>query len=193
MGTRLQQDSVLAARGCHHAATIPPLDNIRCNDYIQIVPGKLLTELQQTKPFELIEEEAILNIARTAEVIGQRTAGFLREYQLSSSQYNVLRILRGAGEAGATCSQIGERMVSHDPDITRLLDRMEWRGLIARERSKQDRRVVVTTISVDGLALLATIDEPLRRFARDRMGKVSTVDLESLIGQLEQIRELFAQ
>jgi DNA-binding MarR family transcriptional regulator len=157
------------------------------------VPGKLLTELQQTKPFELIEEEALLNIARTAEVIGQRTAEFMREYQLSPAQYNVLRILRGAGEAGATCSGIGERMVSHDPDITRLLDRLEGRGLIARERSRQDRRVVVTTISSEGLALLGSIDEPLRKFARDRMGKVSKVDLESLIGQLEQIRELFAQ
>lgn len=155
--------------------------------------GKLLAEIKQTKPFELLEEEAVLNIARTAEVLGQRTAEFLREHQLSAAQYNVLRILRGAGESGATCSQIAERMISHDPDITRLLDRMETRGLISRARSKEDRRVVITTISPEGLVLLGGIDEPLRNYLRGRMGKVSRASLETLIGQLEQIRELFAE
>jgi len=157
------------------------------------VPGKLVQEIHQTKPFELIEEEALLNITRTAEVIGQRTTEFLRGHQLSPAQYNVLRILRGAGEAGATCSQISERMISRDPDITRLLDRMEARALLRRERSKEDRRVVVTTISAEGLALLGTIDEPLRNFLRDRMRTLHRGSLESLVEQLEQIRELFSQ
>jgi DNA-binding MarR family transcriptional regulator len=172
---------------------INPLDNVRCNEHCQDVTGKLLAELQRTKPFERIEEEAVLNIARTAEVLGQRTAEFLKGYSLSAAQYNLLRILRGAGEAGATCSQIGERMVSHDPDVTRLLDRLEGRELIARQRSKEDRRVVVTTISRQGLELLSGIDTPLRNFVRDRMGRLKKADLESLIGHLEQIRELFAQ
>jgi len=155
------------------------------------VPGKLAVEIRQTKPFDAIEEEALLNIIRTAEVLGQHMAGFLRDFQLSQTQYNVLRILRGAGEAGATCSQIGDRMINHDPDITRLLDRLESRGLIARERSKEDRRVVITRISPEGLALVGSIDEPLRRHVRERMGGIGRADMERLIGQLEQVRELF--
>lgn len=155
------------------------------------MPGKLAVEIRQTKPFDAIEEEALLNIIRTAEVLGQHMAGFLRDFQLSQTQYNVLRILRGAGEAGATCSQIGDRMINHDPDITRLLDRLESRGLIARERSKEDRRVVITRISPEGLALVGSIDEPLRRHVRERMGGIGRADMERLIGQLEQVRELF--
>ena len=96
------------------------------------MPGKLQDEIHQTRPFDVIEEEAMLNVMRTAEVLQRIIADFLKEFDLSAVQYNVLRILRGAGTAGATCSQIGERLLTHDPDITRLLDRMELRGLIER-------------------------------------------------------------
>ena len=154
--------------------------------------GKLITEIKQTKPFDLVEEEAVLDIARTAEVLGQIMAEFMRDYQLSPTQYNVLRILRGAGEAGATCSQIGERMISHDPDITRLLDRLESRGLIARERCKEDRRVVKTRITQEGSGLLGRIDDPLRTLLRARLGGIGESRLSALIDQLEQIRDLFA-
>jgi DNA-binding MarR family transcriptional regulator len=157
------------------------------------MPGRLQAEIRQTKPFAMIEEEAVLNIARTAEVLGQGLSTLLRDYELTQTQYNVLRILRGAGEAGATCSQISERMINRDPDITRLLDRLETRGLVGRERSKEDRRVVVTTITAQGLALLGGLDEPLRNYLRDRMGKMDRAGLEHLIGQLEQIRELFEE
>jgi DNA-binding MarR family transcriptional regulator len=119
-------------------------------------------------------------------------AEFMREYQLSATQYNVLRILRGAGEAGVTCSQIGERMISHDPDITRLLDRLESRGLIARERCKEDRRVVKTRITQEGSGLLGRIDDPLRTLLRARLGGIGESRLSALIDQLEQIRDLFA-
>ena len=103
--------------------------------------GRLLAEIRQSKPFDMVEEEAVLNIHRTAEVLGQASAEFLKDYKLSHTQYNVLRILRGAGPDGATCSGIAERMITRDPDITRLLDRLEGRGLVARERSREDRRV----------------------------------------------------
>ena len=155
------------------------------------MPGKLLAEIQQTKPFELIEQEAVLNIMRTAEVLSRHNGAFLREYQLSEAQYNVLRILRGAEPTGATCSQIGERMITRDPDITRLLDRLESRGLVNRERSKEDRRVVVSRISAAGLTLLGAMDEPLRKVLRDRMGRMGRDSLQTLIGQLEQVRDLF--
>jgi DNA-binding MarR family transcriptional regulator len=155
------------------------------------VPGKLAAEIQQTKPFASLEEEAVLNILRTAEVLGQASAAFLREYDLSSTQYNVLRILRGAEPAGATCSQVSDRMINHDPDITRLLDRLESRNFITRDRSKEDRRVVITRITPSGLELLSRIDRPLRAFLKARLGKFDQPGLTSLIGQLEQIREFF--
>jgi len=155
------------------------------------VAGKLLAEIRQNKPFELPEEEAVLNVHRTAEVLGQAMADFLRDYQLSHTQYNVLRILRGAEPDGATCSGIAERMITRDPDITRLLDRMETRMLVARERSREDRRVVITRITAAGLELVGSIDEPLRQFLRARMGSMDRQDLAGLIGQLEQLRELF--
>jgi DNA-binding MarR family transcriptional regulator len=153
------------------------------------VAGKLIAEIKQTKPFDLLEEEAVLNIARTAEVLGRSIAEFLRDYRLSPAQYNVLRILRGAGGAGATCSQIGERMINLDPDITRLSDRLESRGLIVRERSQQDRRVVIARIAPEGLSVLSGIDEPLRDFLRGRLAGLGRQGLSDMIDRLEQIRE----
>jgi len=170
-------------------ATKDPLDNSRYNEYIWVVPGKLAVEIQQTKPFALLEEEAALNIMRTAEVLGKASACFLREYDLSPTQYNVLRILRGAEPTGATCSQIADRMINHDPDITRLLDRLEARGFLTRDRSKEDRRVVRARISSAGLEVVARIDRPLRAFLKANLGQLDQPGLTSLIGQLEQIRE----
>ena len=118
-------------------------------------------------------------------------ASFLRAWDLTAAQYNVLRILRGAGETGATCSQISERMISRDPDITRLLDRLEARGLLTRERGKEDRRVVMTRISPEGLRLIGGIDEPLRELTRKRLGGLDKSALATLIEQLEQVRSLF--
>ena len=153
--------------------------------------GKLQAEIHQTRPFETIEEEAVLNIVRTAEILQRTIADFLKEFDLSPVQYNVLRILRGAGAAGATCSQIGERLLTHDPDITRLLDRMDARGLISRERSSTDRRAIITCISKDGLRLADSIDEPIRALTRSRMGQFGRDALAGLIAELEQVREAF--
>jgi DNA-binding MarR family transcriptional regulator len=155
------------------------------------VPGKLQAEIKQTRPFDLIEAEAMLNIIRTAEVLQRFTTDFLKPFDLSPTQYNVLRILRGAGAEGATCSQIGERLVTRDPDITRLLDRMETRGLIARERSSEDRRVVITRISKTGLALVDSIDQPLRSVSKAKMDKFGREALADLIEGLERVREAY--
>lgn len=155
------------------------------------MPGKLQAEIRQTRPFALIEEEAILNVIRTAAVLQHATAGFLKPFDLSPVQYNVLRILRGAGDTGATCSQIGERLVTRDPDITRLLDRMEARGLISRERSRTDRRVVMTRVSETGLTLLAGIDQPLRLLSKSKLRKFGREGLAELITALERVREAF--
>jgi len=155
------------------------------------VPGRLQAEIHQTRPFAAIEEEALLNIVRTAEVVQRMMADFLKDFDLSPAQYNVLRILRGAGTTGATCSQIGERLLTHDPDITRLLDRMEGRGLIARERSSTDRRAIITRITGDGLTLTDRIDAPIRTLTQSKMGKFGRGALTELISGLERIREAF--
>lgn len=151
--------------------------------------GKLSVEIRQSKPFASIEEEALLNLTRTHEFLQQQLTEFFKQFQLTKTQYNILRILRGAGKEGVTCSQAAERMVSADPDITRLLDRLEARKLIERERSREDRRVVVSRITADGLELLKTIDKPLAEFNKRHLGCIGARKLEQLIEILESIRE----
>jgi len=153
------------------------------------VSGRLAKEIQQTKPFRSLAEEAALNLARTNEVLGQRMNELLKEHGISHTQYNVLRILRGAHPDGVTCGQVGDRMVTHDPDITRLLDRKEIRGLVLRERSKEDRRVVVTSITQDGLKLVNLLDKPLDQFLKKQFSHLAERDLEFLIQILERLRD----
>ncbi|MGH9804447.1 MAG: MarR family winged helix-turn-helix transcriptional regulator, partial [Candidatus Acidiferrales bacterium] len=119
------------------------------------MPGKLQAEIQQRRRFRNLESEALLNILRTADGLTRAFEEAFKPSGLSSTQYNVLRILRGAGSEGLACRQVGERMITHDPDITRLLDRLEKRGLVARAR---DRRVVATRISPAGLRVLARLE-----------------------------------
>ena len=151
--------------------------------------GKLAKEIQQTKPFASLEEEALLNLGRTYEQLQQRVGEVMRQYQISSTQYNMLRILRGAGSEGLTCSQASERMVTLDPDVTRLLDRLEARSLIRRDRSKEDRRVVVTQITPEGLELLGTLQAPLCGALHQNLGHLGEAKLRQLIDLLEELRE----
>ena len=151
--------------------------------------GKLAREIQQTKPFASVEEEAFLNLGRTFELLQEKVIGLLKQYQLTSTQYNMLRILRGAGPEGLTCSQATGRMLTPDPDVTRLLDRMEARHMISRERSQEDRRVVITRITPEGLALAAEIDRPLADLLRSLMGRAGQNRLKELIDILETLRE----
>jgi DNA-binding MarR family transcriptional regulator len=156
------------------------------------VSGKLAKEIRQSKPFQSQEEEAFLNLGRTYEFLGQRVAELLKQYQLTPTQYNMLRILRGAGVAGVTCSEATERMLSPDPDITRLLDRMETQDLIRRERGKEDRRVVITRITERGLDLTNRLDKPLHELFKQHVGRVGQPRLKELIEILEGLREPLA-
>ena len=151
--------------------------------------GRLAQEIKQSKPFATVAEEAVLNVMRTAEVLQQQMTELLKPYGISETQYNVLRILRGAGECGATCTQAAERMVTRDPDMTRLLDRLETRGLVRRERSKEDRRVVVTRITPEGLDLLASLDAPIRQYLEERVGRLGPERLGQVIDLLEELRQ----
>ena len=152
------------------------------------MPGKLQKELRQAKPFASQEEEAHLNIARTAELLSSGFSETLKQSGLTSTQYNVLRILRGARPEGVSCSQISERMVTKDSDITRLLDRLEARALISRERESKDRRVIIARITEQGLRLLKELDEPVADYHRRMLGHLGEKRLATLNKLLEEAR-----
>lgn len=140
----------------------------------------LLSEIKQTKPFASTEEEVLLNLQRTAEVLGRKAVEVLKPSELTVVQYNVLRILRGAGTGGIKCSEISERLITKDSDITRLLDRLEIRHLIYRERDRKDRRVILTRITLKGAKLLAELDEPITTASRQQLAHLSREQLEQL-------------
>jgi len=150
---------------------------------------RLRSEIHQTRPFRSVEQEAFLNVLRTADHLSRSLHETLKPAGLSATQYNVLRILRGAGEEGLSCQECSARMIAHDPDVTRLLDRLEKRSLIRRERSTQDRRVVRTFITDEGLRLLAELDEPIHQLHDRQLGHLGPEKLGLLIGLLEEARK----
>jgi DNA-binding MarR family transcriptional regulator len=150
---------------------------------------RLRDEIQQHKPFDSLEQEAVLNVLRTADVLMQKIAAVLKPFQLSHSQYNVLRILRGAGSDGLACREISERMITRDPDITRLLDRLETRGLVARTRDERDRRIVMARITPEGLRLLEALDRPVAEVDRQPLQHLGAQRLRTFIKLLEAARE----
>lgn len=127
----------------------------------------------------IAEETAFLDLLRTTEALSRPVAQLLKTEDLSPPQYNILRILRGAPD-GLTCGEIAGRMVTHDPDITRLLDRLEKRKLISRTRGKIDRRVVLTRIAPDGLKLLSALDQPVLDAHRGLLGHLGPKRLQAL-------------
>ncbi len=151
--------------------------------------GKLQTELKQSKPFSTREEEVYLNIQHTAEALLWKATELFKRYELTPTQYNVLRILRGAGQEGFICREIGERMVARDPDVTKMLDRLEKRGLTLRERDQRDRRVIITRITDEGLKLLKELDPHIVENSREMLGHLGTKRLETLNELLEEARE----
>jgi DNA-binding MarR family transcriptional regulator len=143
---------------------------------------------RKRKPTPCPEEMTYLEMLRTMEALSHRFAQVLKSQDLSSTQYNVLRILRGAPE-GLPCGEIGNRMVTRDSDITRLLDRLEKRSLISRSRESKDRRTVWTRITPEGLELLACLDEPMRVAHRERLGHLGTERLKLLADLLRLARQ----
>src|ERR1700674_4717477 len=146
-------------------------------------------EIQQSKPFNTLEDEAVVALQRTADQLRWRLSEMLKEHGLSPTQYNALRILRGARDEGRACSEIAERMINRDPDITRLVDRLERRGLVARSREKRDRRVIIIRITPAGLDLLRGLDRPIEEFNRKLLGNLGERQLRTLIKLLEAARE----
>jgi DNA-binding MarR family transcriptional regulator len=135
-----------------------------------------------------VEQEAYLSIHRTADLLARAAEEAVEPSGLSGTQYNVLRILRGAGPSGLCCGEVAGRMITHDPDITRLLDRLEKRGLIVRARESTDRRVITVRITPEGLRILAELDGPIEEFHRRQLGHLGQQRLKRLIDLLNSAR-----
>jgi DNA-binding MarR family transcriptional regulator len=148
----------------------------------------LRDEIRQTRPFDSLEQEALLAIERTAAVLMHRFGDALKPHGITPTQYNVLRILRGAGPAGLCRNEIRDRLVAQVPDVTRLLDRMEHAGLVERERGEADRRLVTTRITRQGVQLLKRLDAPVLDVHRRHLGHLSAAQLRSLIDLLAVAR-----
>jgi DNA-binding MarR family transcriptional regulator len=151
--------------------------------------GRLQREIRQNRPFHSKGQEAFLSLLRTGDVVKHRFHQLFEAAGVTFQQYNVLRILRGAGEEGLATLEIGDRMIERTPGITRLLDRLEEKGLVLRERSPQDRRKVVCTISPVGLELLASLDTPVVEADDEVFRGMDEADLETLIRILDRLRD----
>ncbi len=150
--------------------------------------GRLQRELKKRRPFDSLEQEAALNITRTADRFGICFTRLFREHGLTPSQYNVLRILRGEGKP-LPILEVADRMLTAVPGITGLIDRLEAMGLLARERSTEDRRVVFVTITGSGLELLARIDAPEAALHKRLLGHLTPNELRELTRLLEKARQ----
>lgn len=152
------------------------------------LPGSLQRALLKQRAFDSVEQEATLNLLRTGDQIQNQFGRLFRRYGLTFSQYNVLRILRGEGKA-MSCLEIARRMVQVVPAMTGLLDRLERRGLVQRDRDVEDRRVVRITLTKEGGKLLGTLDEPVLGLHRRLLGHLSQRELRDLNRLLEKARE----
>ena len=149
--------------------------------------SRLQRELKKQRPFDQPEQEACLNLVRTNDQFQNRFGKLFREYGLTSSQYNVLRILRGEGQP-LPCQEIAERMVQVVPAMTGLLDRLEAQELIRRERCTQDRRVIYIEPTEKALELLAQLDQPVIALHKALMGHLTVPELKELTRLLEKAR-----
>jgi DNA-binding MarR family transcriptional regulator len=152
----------------------------------------LREEIQQARPFQSLEEEANLNLFRTVQLIAETSTQLFRQHGLTPTQYNVLRILRGAGESGLGRNDIRDRLIDRMPDVTRLLDKMEEAGLVCRQRSTTDRRCVPTLLTEKGKALVDKLDEPVAAMQHEQFGHLTPGQLHTLIETLTQIRSRLA-
>ena len=148
--------------------------------------GKAQSEVRRTlSP----ESEAFVLLLRTADALLREVEGVLKNSGLSQTQYNVLRILRGAGPAGLACREIAGRMITRDPDITRLLDRLVARGLVSRSRERRDRRLVTSRITAQASRLLKQLDEPVSSLHQWQFRRLPVRRLRLLVSLLEQARK----
>ncbi len=172
--------------------TFAPVDRLdaRCdNTYYPPMSPRLQDELKQSRPFKSLAEEAALNVARTSAVLEHALAQALKPHDITPTQYNVLRILRGAGAEGLCRNAVGERLIRNVPDVTRLLDRMEQLRVIERNREGADRRYVTTRITAKGLDLVNALDDEVQAIHHTLLGHLGEADLRRLVTLLETARD----
>ena len=150
------------------------------------MPATIGSIIKQEKPFASLEQEAFLMLARLASEMSAEHAELFKGSGITWTQYNALRILRGAEGEPLSCGEIGERMITRDSDVTRLLDRLEKQGLVDRARDEQDRRVVKTRITEQGLAVLSDLEEPIAELHRRQLGHLGEAKLRQLLSLLEE-------
>ena len=149
---------------------------------------RILDELRQTRPFPSQADEALVSLLRTTDVVRRHLGRCTDASEVTPQQYNVLRILRGAGKEGIPTLEIASRMIEQTPGITRLLDRLEAKGLVRRQRCPEDRRQVLCWITEPGLELLAELEKPVAQAAKDAFRNLSPAEIETLLGLLERLR-----
>jgi DNA-binding MarR family transcriptional regulator len=145
-------------------------------------------EIRQNRPFRSRTQEGVVGLLRTVDLVRRTLSAVVEPHGITLQQYNVLRILRGAGDDGLPTLDIAERMVERAPGITRLIDRLESKGLVKRERCAEGRRQVLCWINPAGLQLLQGLEQSMARADRDCLGMLSARDLHRLIGLLDQVR-----
>lgn len=154
----------------------------------------LYHEIRQSRPFHSLEEETYIAIRLTAQMMEEPWARYLRKTEgISPSQYNLLRILRGAGIEGRTMSEISERMINRDPDVTRLADRIVKLGLARRIRDGEDRRVVKLFITPKGLETVARLDGPVDKFLKQALGGMGAKRLKQMRDLMNEARASFRE
>jgi DNA-binding MarR family transcriptional regulator len=153
------------------------------------MPPDLQEDIRQRKPFTSLEQEAQLSVVRTASLLVDAFEQMLRPYGITATQYNVLRILRGAEPGGLCRNDLRDRMLTRMPDVTRLLDRMEDAKLVSRARDSDDRRLVSTKITAKGLRLLDEVDDAVTAEHMRRFHHLGKTQLKTLIDLLSEVRE----
>ncbi len=149
----------------------------------------LQQDIRQSKPFNSLQTEAYLSVVRTSSVLLDGVEALLKPFGISATQYNVLRILRGAGEGGLCRNELRDRMLTRMPDMTRLLDRMEEAGFVTRSREQEDRRMVLTRITPRGSELLNELDSPMTDLHQSQLSRLSDEQLRALVDLLREVRE----
>lgn len=151
--------------------------------------SRLQQELKQTRPFRSVYQEAALAVLKTADVLRRDLAARLEAHEVTPQQYNVLRILRGAGQEGLATLAIGERLIEEMPGMTRLLDRLEAKGLVRRERCERDRRQVLCYLTPEGAQVMGTLDGAVEGTEAEMAARLSEGEAERLVELLEKLRE----
>ena len=169
---------------------VPSMSSLKLpNRSVRLSMASLKLEIVQEAPFSSVEEEALLNLLRTSDCLHRAFHLKTRDWGLTSTQYNVLRILRGAQPHGLTCSAISSRMITAEPDITRLLSRLKALKLVRQKRDPHDRRAVWTQISEAGLDLLLKMDPSIKRLPGELLGHLRSAELTEFIRLLELARK----